>query len=348
MKRWEFIDGWRGLAIILMVINHVGHYLVPPWYYDWSYLLIYWTVTLAAPIFLFLAGLSMALSLDKIPLNLDKNKLKIFWKIFKRGMLLVALGLLVNLFYYIDEPIWRGRILMCLGLSSILLYPFIYLTQARLGRMATLVGSIVALMLLPLVAPSLQMLAVSQPIIGQIFLSEFPLYPWFFLVLIGLIAGQEFLARGELKKSERKFLLTVGGVLLLAWLILSIIFYGANIFAFSNDVIIARYWNPAPITWLWILGWLNILAVMFYGLGQAGKLNQWLVALGRQSIYMYFLQFFLIIIVGHNILRLVATDLFSFTILTIIIIIILCLSTRFKLSAISTRLSRLKARVRIF
>src|SRR4029450_7017363 len=57
-----FLDGLRGLAIILMVVNHTSR-----WWLDRSmglprYHLIYLTVPLSAPLFLFLAGFCLPLS----------------------------------------------------------------------------------------------------------------------------------------------------------------------------------------------------------------------------------------------------------------------------------------------
>jgi len=348
MKRFEFIDGLRGGAIILMVINHAGHYLVLPFDYGWNYLAIYWTVALAAPIFLFLVGFSAALFVQKNSADSVQNDKRILTSLLKRGLAIIALGFLVNLLYYNGEPLWRGRVLMTIGLSLILIYPFTYLIKKQTGRIALLAISISGLMSFPIFASGLQALSAGRPIIGEIFLSEFPIYPWFFLVLIGLIAGREFLARKEINRQARKLLLAIGAGLIFFWLILSIIFHGANIFSFYNDIIINNYWNPAPITWLWILGWISILTVVFYGLAESKLLDKWLIALGRQSIFMYFLQFLLIIIIGQNMLRLVATDLLSFIILNILIIIILCLSAKLNPFASSIKSSRPKARARIF
>src|SRR5262245_66646961 len=60
--RMPFLDGLRALAIVAMVVNHTGR-----WWIDGSfrwprYHLIYITMTVAAPIFLFLVGFCQAIA----------------------------------------------------------------------------------------------------------------------------------------------------------------------------------------------------------------------------------------------------------------------------------------------
>ncbi|HPW39835.1 MAG TPA: heparan-alpha-glucosaminide N-acetyltransferase domain-containing protein, partial [bacterium] len=60
-SRLKFLDGLRGVAIVLMVFNHTAR-----WLFGGDPLLgntiIYFTVSLSAPIFLFLVGFCLELS----------------------------------------------------------------------------------------------------------------------------------------------------------------------------------------------------------------------------------------------------------------------------------------------
>src|SRR5215472_248125 len=65
-ERLVFLDALRGFALIFMVVNHTGHewqdrVMGWPWYY-----MVYLTMAVAAPIFLFLVGFCLPLSLVKI------------------------------------------------------------------------------------------------------------------------------------------------------------------------------------------------------------------------------------------------------------------------------------------
>ena len=360
MRRWEFIDTLRGLAIVLMVFNHAGHYLAALPHSIWSYSIIYLTVTLAGPLFLFIAGFSAALSIQKYS---EISGRDLFSKFLKRGLMLIGLGLLVNLFFYYDEPIWRGRILMTIGLSSILIYPFYYWAAGRFNRLILMAAALSGFFLFPLAYPFLAVAAGHQPVLAEIFWSEFPIYPWFFLMLLGLLAGREFLARAKLTKKSRQLIFGAGASLIFAWLALTLIYHGGSLFSFLNDYNLNGYWNPSPLTWLWILGWIMLLFLFFYAwednllrsnvrstpshsTGQVLRSN-WLAVMGRKALWLYFLQFFLIITLGRTLLRLRITDLTVFILINLIIIYLLCLSAKYKRSAIDMACGRLKPKARI-
>lgn len=365
MKRLECLDALRGLAIVLMVVNHTGHYLTADPLPAWAYLAVYLTVTLAAPLFLFSAGFALALSIKKAR---ERREPAARAGIFQRGLVLISLGWLINLFFYGTEPLWRGRILLAIGASLILAYPFYDWAASRAKRSALAIVSLSGLLAFPAAYPLLQSISADHRIIAEIFLSEFPLYPWFFLVLIGLLAGREFLAREELAGRERKIILAAGAAALLAWLVLSLALNGGNILSFANDYNLNGYWNPSPLTWLWILGWIAILFLLFYA-GESNLLlrsklrnifgrpagqapshatgQACLARLGRAALPLYFLQFFLIITVGRTLLKLETADFFWFVLINLLIIYLLCLSAKSSIFATSTVYGRLKPKARI-
>jgi len=351
MKRREYIDALRGLAIIFMAVNHAGHYLAASYMPAWAYLLIYLTVTFAPPLFLFLAGASLVLSIKKEKENASQSETLLFLKYFRRGLELIALGWLINLFFYYDEPLWRGRILQTIGLSLILAYPFYSLTLDRLKRFWLSAIVLLGLMIYPFIFPALQALSLSHRIFAEIFMSEFPIYPWFFLALIGMIAGQEIIARGELVRKIRIRVLSAGAFLISSWLVLSIILRGSNIFSFDNDFNLNGYWNPSPLTWLWILGWLAILSLVFYSLANNSLRNMLrnncLAIMGRKALFLYFLQFFLIITIGHTLLGLSISSFFWYVPVVLLIIYLLCLSAKSSKFASSTVFGRLRPKARI-
>src|SRR2546425_9861821 len=63
--RLAFLDVFRGFALIVMVLNHTGRWWIGREMGWWRYWLVYGTVTVAAPIFLFLVGFVLPLSLHR-------------------------------------------------------------------------------------------------------------------------------------------------------------------------------------------------------------------------------------------------------------------------------------------
>jgi len=287
MKRLEFIDVLRGLAIVLMVINHGGHYLTASPLPEWAYLAIYLTVTLAAPLFLFLVGFSLVLS---------KAKNRDFFYYLKRGIFLILFGFLINICFYPLESWYTGRVLFAIGLSIILAYPFLKISiEKKVSAWLSLLA-IIGLASFSLFEPYLQVFSLSHPVIADVLLTEFPIYPWFFLVLLGLAAGREFIiAREEDRAKIYRGWLMTGILLLLAWLVLTIQYQPLSPWSFTNDFILNNCWNPALITWFWVLGFIYL----FFNLSQwlASKYNaltQPLQLIGRQALVLYWLQFLLV------------------------------------------------------
>src|SRR3989441_6275634 len=63
--RLAFLDVFRGFALIVMVLNHTGRWWIAREMGWWRYWIVYGTVTVAAPIFLFLVGFVLPLSLHR-------------------------------------------------------------------------------------------------------------------------------------------------------------------------------------------------------------------------------------------------------------------------------------------
>ena len=81
MKRLSYLDSLRGLAIVAMIINHVGHYLVSATSTSYAnYLVVYLTVTWAAPLFLFVAGFSAAVTWQNKLATGETLKFDYFWR----------------------------------------------------------------------------------------------------------------------------------------------------------------------------------------------------------------------------------------------------------------------------
>ncbi len=288
-NRLPYIDTLRGWAIILMIINHVGHYAVNGYNNLIIYLVIYLTVTMAAPLFLFLVGFSLVLS--------DRNEK--FIKYLKRGLSLIILGFLVNGFFYFDEPLYRGRVLFLIGLSIMVSYPFLSLIK-RYFIIKFVIPFLAIFGLFFSGSVILVNYYLDNNIIREIFFSEFVFFPWFLLVLLGLLFGNYWVKLTDSnQKRSVKFIFGGGILMLLIWFFSSILSHRYYLWNFSYDFNLNGYWLPSIITWFWVIGLVLIFFSAFYYFYQFNnsillKILKRVENIGRYSIYVYFLQFFLI------------------------------------------------------
>src|SRR5712664_584686 len=112
--RFAYLDGLRGAALIFMVLNHTAR-----WWMDghmtWSrYHLIYVTLTLSAPVFLFLVGFCLPLSL-RSSADAPESMGALLRKFAPRGARIVLAGLLLNVLVFPDEPVLSGGVLQMIG-----------------------------------------------------------------------------------------------------------------------------------------------------------------------------------------------------------------------------------------
>jgi uncharacterized membrane protein len=193
---WE-LDFIRGLAVIMMVLYH--------FLYDLDYfggyplnvrsgLWLYFAEATAA-IFIVLVGASLTLSSSRARKGGASEKL--YLRLFKRGLRIFSLGLVVTLTIYL--LIGRGFILFgvlhFIGVSIVLAYPFLRLRTFNLfaGSIFILIG--VYLQGLTFNFPWLLWLGFVP--YNFYTLDYFPIFPWFGLVLIGIFLGNRFYQDGK-------------------------------------------------------------------------------------------------------------------------------------------------------
>lgn len=119
------LDAFRGLTIAAMVlVNNPGSqdYVYPPLQHaEWHG----WTLSdLIFPFFIFVVGVSISLSLSK-RLHVEDKRKKIYLKIYKRTLILFALGIFLALYPHFNFATLRipgvlQRIALCYLVSSIL------------------------------------------------------------------------------------------------------------------------------------------------------------------------------------------------------------------------------------
>jgi len=183
---WE-LDFARGCAVILMVIYHFFYDMnfFGGGHYDISSGILWIVGRSAAVMFVFLAGVSMAISYSRNP---D------FRKFVARGakILSIAAGITLVTWLLFPGMYIAFGVLHLIGLSAIMAYPFI-----RYRRLNFALG--VLIIAIGIVSFSH---TISVPWLLWLFpysfntFDYFPMFPWFGLVLLGIAAGNHFYLKG--------------------------------------------------------------------------------------------------------------------------------------------------------
>lgn len=207
MQRITEIDFLRGIAILMMVFFH---FLWNLNYFGFTALELYtgfWGLfqKTTAFIFLFLVGISLAISFNRNKNGFEK-------RFFLRGTKVFVYGLVLTLFslmFFPFEPILFG-VLHLIGASIFFSIPFIQKKYFNLFFGA-------AIIVLPLFFDFSSLgndfffwagLSASQPA-----LDFFPLIPWFGVVLIGIFSGNTLYPNAkpvfELSQPAKKFTVAI-------------------------------------------------------------------------------------------------------------------------------------------
>src|SRR5579863_479654 len=227
-KRINSIDFTRGIAMIIMALDHVRDLLhrssisaSPTDLSTTTPLLFFtrWITYLCAPIFVFLAGTSVFLSKER------KNDLQQSRRfILKRGLFLIVLEFtLVNFGLFMDAgfhfllfeviaaigfgfiilsllmPL-KPSVILLIGLGILLLHDAVIFISMKENTLAMTVLS-------PLFSPA------SFPFSGRLFVMGYPPVPWLGILLLGYGSGQIFLQPKE-KRAAIFLRLAIFGLLL--------------------------------------------------------------------------------------------------------------------------------------
>ncbi len=207
IKRIISIDCLRGLVIILMTLDHVREvfHLVPiddpiPEGDGVSLYVTRWITHLCAPVFVFLAGLSVYLQLELA--HFSKNHIQ--WMLVKRGLFLILVEFtLISLFWYVglDKHTYQllAQVIWAIGCSMLFLALALYLPFWLMVVVA------LGIVFGHNITDSFQ----SDSLLWNIFIEDhlfhlskqvdletlYPLLPWFGIIVLGFIAGRWFFKR---------------------------------------------------------------------------------------------------------------------------------------------------------
>jgi uncharacterized membrane protein len=286
-ERLRFLDAVRGWALILMVLNHSGR-----WWQDavmrWPrYYLIYVTLTLAAPMFVFLVGFCLPLSASRA--GGDERAALGRWAV--RGVRVILAGLLLNLLVFPEDPIWNNGVLQTLGLSILVAAPAAFLLRSRAGRWGLLAAAAMMYLLFVATFPRLTAWVAAHPRDSRVLFFEFPPWPWLSLVLVGLVLGSWWVRRTDASGQARYLWgMAAAGALGLAW------FFGWDAWShtpdrwmFTRDFILNDHWTPRGAMLAWVFGMIFLQIPLAYYLVERRRLpSRWLVILGQTALFLYF------------------------------------------------------------
>jgi len=305
--RITYIDWLRGLACLLMFQTHC----YDAWlnadarkttFFMWSQIL----GTLPAPLFLFLAGISVALVTDKLRRK-GSSAVQIAIAIVRRGAEILALGFLFRLQEYVIAWGWapgsdllRVDILNEIGVSIMLMGMTCWVIFSNyhgqyLWRVASTTSAAIALaisLLAPLLwtswSPHWMPWPIESYINGVHNLGEpqawlFPIFPWSAFAFIGLAVGFLLASDWAAKLEARIFFAGIAGIVLMLlgrWL------EAAPYRLYATD----DFWHTSPSFFLIRVGLLLLILAIGYAWCRWGG-GQWrfspLIQLGKTSLLVY-------------------------------------------------------------
>ncbi|HXM20536.1 MAG TPA: heparan-alpha-glucosaminide N-acetyltransferase domain-containing protein [Terriglobales bacterium] len=307
-SRLAYIDWMRGLACVLMFQTHcydswLGGGARKSTFFMWSQL----GGTLPAPLFLFLAGISIALVTDKLrQKGLPAGQ--VARTTIRRGAEIFGLGLLFRLQEFLIAWGWspwsdllRVDVLNTIGLSMMLMGVVCWVilllnhgshTRFALGVTAAGVGMSISL-LTPLLWTSWRPRWMPWPLesyvdgvhnLGEPQSWLFPIFPWAAFAFMGLAVGFFLLSDGARKRGAATFALAgVGGIGLI---------YLARWLDARPRQLYATYdfWHTSPNFFLIRVGLLLVILAAAYSWCRWGA-GQWgfspFIQLGQTSLLVY-------------------------------------------------------------
>jgi len=300
VRRIPFVDALRGFALFLMVLNHTAVHLLDQTLDPVRHYLVYLTVSLSAPLFLFLVGFSSSLHFYRGQTSQSDKISQQYWRYLRRGFVLILSGYALNYLVAPQAPLYSGGILQTIGMGTILVAPLMRWLEQRKFRIVLVFIAFMSYLLFVFEHPGLASWLVRHPVMSHLFFAGFPPWPWISMMLIGLIFGYRWVEVEGQDEVVRRYLVQIkaSGLIFLAIYFLINATHGQIVnFNLQQDYIINGHWLPRSHTIFWIFGMiLTGFAVMYRMFEQGNRYFQWLVILGQSALLLYVVH--LLIIVG--------------------------------------------------
>ena len=295
--RLAYLDAARGVALVLMVVNHTARYWIGDDLARWP--LIYVTTSGAGPAFLFLVGFVLPLSYRASP-----NPMR---RAVERAAVLFAAGYVVNAVLWPQQPLLGSNVLHTIGVA-ILVAPLTRPWLDRpLGRYAVAAAGVALYVSFVLLFGPLTGWIGAHPLVAQLVFYDFPPWPWLGLVLLGLALGA---AAADLRgaAAHERFYARLGwaaaalaaGALIAEWG-----WPASPRLAFAYDLLVTNHWIPRGPSVAWVLAWsFATIAACFHLVERVGLSLRPLVILGRTALFLFVAHHVIVVTLGQRALGL--------------------------------------------
>jgi uncharacterized membrane protein len=284
-QRFDYIDQFRGLVVILMLLDHCSYYFNSVWdqidpldplFDDWGQFILRYASYLCAPGFLMMAG-AMAWWSYRQRMLKGMPDWATRWQLIQRGLFLILLQVTwVNSSWGGFSEFKPGHlgIIACIGISLILLtlvIRFHWIVQLLLGLLILAIHPL--LMKIPYDPASGWQEALMQSFITAGEFNKYPVLPWFALALLGSVMAHGWLGAWKTDKVRIGWSALIGTAAILLAIIVRMGRGYGNIFPFSEfgsySFFFDQKYPPSLYISLWFFGWVV--------LGIAGfiALNKW-------------------------------------------------------------------------
>jgi uncharacterized membrane protein len=293
--RLAYLDAARGLALVLMVINHAARYWATDDLNRWP--LIYVTTSMAGPTFLFLVGFVLPLSYRASPQPMRRA--------VQRAAVLFAAGYVVNAVLAPAQPLLGSNVLHTIGVG-VLVAPLVRRWLGRpLGRYAIAAAGVALYASFVLLFEPVTAWIGAHPIVAWLAFYDFPLWPWLGVIFLGLALGA---AAAELDDAEvrARFYARLGwasGLMALGALAYDWSWPVSARLAFSHDLMVTNHWLPSGASVAWVLAWsFATVALCFELVERRGVTLRPLVIVGRTALFLYVAHHVIVVTLGQRML----------------------------------------------
>lgn len=303
-QRFEFIDQFRGLIGMLMLLGHTSYYFNAIWkqldpfdplFPSWPQFALRYAGYLCAPGFLMMAGAMVWWSYHQ---RIDKgaSDRAARWHFIQRGIfLIVAQMTWVNSSwggFKEFQPLHLG-IIACIGISVILLT--LIIKTPWYVRLLVAIVSLVAHVFLLRITYNPEVFwqqALMQTFIDAGDFNKYPVLPWFALAVLGSVMANGWLKIWKTDKQRILMGLSIAAIALLLAIIVRMGRGFGNIFPFSEffsySFLIDQKYPPSLFMNLWFFALVVIGVTIFIGIG---KIAPWLLKVfsipGKVPLFFY-------------------------------------------------------------
>lgn len=311
-RRVQSIDILRGIVMVIMALDHTRDYF-SGFKYDpldfqhttTALFLTRWITNFCAPVFVFLSGTSVFLSMNR-----GKTRKQASWLLLTRGLWLILLEVTVirfGWFFNVDYSMLFLQVIWAIGWSMIFLSVVIHLPRSFILGIGLIM--IFGHNVLDNIKPEQfghmaflwDVLHVQGPIAfapNEMAIIIYPLVPWLGVMATGYCFG----ALVQMPEAKRNRLFYAVGI---SAIVLFIIIRYLNVYGDP------RTWEPQATLWFTVLGFINCakyppsLLYLLMTLGPAiaslpllekarGAFNQFFTVYGRVPMFYYILHIYLI------------------------------------------------------